>query len=226
MPADTAAPLTARDVHRTYHLGGHELKVLRGINLEVQAGEKVFLCGQSGAGKTTLLYVLGGLEKPTAGDVLVHGQSLYHGGAKQRALARNRTMGFVFQHYFLLPDLTALENVLLPAMIGGRRAEARARELLDRVGLTARIDHLPTELSGGEQQRVAIARALINDPGILYADEPTGNLDAATGAGVMDMLMTVVNESQKTLVVVTHDQTLAQRGDRRLIIKEGLLEED
>eukprot|EP01031_Cornospumella_fuschlensis_P002244 gene2244-biopygen1891 len=114
---------------------------------------------------------------------------------------------------------------MLPAMIGGKNAEARARELLDRVGLTPRIDHLPTELSGGEQQRVAIARALINDPGILYADEPTGNLDAATGAGVMDMLMTVVNESRKTLVVVTHDQTMAKRGDRRLIIKEGLLEE-
>jgi putative ABC transport system ATP-binding protein/lipoprotein-releasing system ATP-binding protein len=134
-------------------------------------------------------------------------------------------MGFVFQHYFLLPELTALENVMLPALIGGRHAEARALELLDRVGLTPRLHHLPTELSGGEQQRVAIARALINDPGILYADEPTGNLDAATGSGVMDMLMSVVAESQKTLVVVTHDQSLAKLGDRRLILKEGKLEE-
>jgi predicted ABC-type transport system involved in lysophospholipase L1 biosynthesis ATPase subunit len=226
MPAATsAAPLTARDVHRTYHLGGHDLPVLRGVNLEVQAGEKIFLCGQSGAGKTTLLYVLGGLEKPTAGDVLLHGCSLYHGKPKERALARNRTMGFVFQHYFLLPDLTALENVMLPAMIGGRDGEARARELLDKVGLTPRVDHLPTELSGGEQQRVAIARALINDPGILYADEPTGNLDAATGTGVMDMLMKVVDESKKTLVVVTHDQAMARRGDRRLLIKDGVLVE-
>lgn len=220
-----SVPLIARDVHRTYVIGTHKLHVLRGLNLEVAPGERVFLCGQSGAGKTTLLYVLGGLEKPTSGDVLLHGQSLYHGTPKSRALARNRTMGFVFQHYFLLPELTALENVILPSMIGGKASEARARELLARVGLSERVDHLPNELSGGEQQRVAIARALINDPGILYADEPTGNLDVATGTGVMDMLMTIVNEAKKTLVVVTHDQTLAKRGDRRLIIKEGLLEE-
>jgi predicted ABC-type transport system involved in lysophospholipase L1 biosynthesis ATPase subunit len=221
----SAATLSAKDVHRIYKIGDHELSVLRGLNVEVAPGEKVFLCGQSGAGKTTLLYVLGGLEKPTSGDVLVHGKSLYLGSAKERALARNRTMGFVFQHYFLLPELTALENVMLPALIGGRQAEERARELLDRVGLTPRLEHLPTELSGGEQQRVAIARALINDPGILYADEPTGNLDATTGFGVMDMLMSVVAESKKTLVVVTHDQTLAKLGDRRLILKEGKLEE-
>lgn len=221
--ASASAPLIAQDVHRIYVLGGHELPVLRGVELEVAAGEKIFLCGQSGAGKTTLLYVLGGLEKPTRGDVLVHGKSLYHGPAGARAKARNLTMGFVFQHYFLLPELTALENVLLPAMIGGRKAESRAKELLDRVGLAQRMDHLPTELSGGEQQRVAIARALINDPGILYADEPTGNLDAATGAGVMDMLMGVVGEAGKTLVVVTHDQSLAKRGDRLLRLKEGVL---
>ncbi len=221
----SAATLSAKDVHRIYKIGDHELSVLRGLNVEVAPGEKVFLCGQSGAGKTTLLYVLGGLEKPTSGDVLVHGKSLYLGSAKERALARNRTMGFVFQHYFLLPELTALENVILPALIGGRQAEERARELLDRVGLTPRLEHLPTELSGGEQQRVAIARALINDPGILYADEPTGNLDATTGSDVMDMLMSVVAESKKTLVVVTHDQTLAKLGDRRLILKEGKLEE-
>ncbi|WP_133795964.1 ABC transporter ATP-binding protein [Prosthecobacter fusiformis] len=221
----SAVPLVATDVHRTYTLGGHQLPVLQGVNLEVAAGEKVFLCGQSGAGKTTLLYVLGGLERPTVGDVLVHGKSLYHGAAKARAQMRNQTMGFVFQHYFLLPELTALENVLLPAMIGGRKLESRARELLDKVGLTPRIDHLPTELSGGEQQRVAIARALINDPGILYADEPTGNLDASTGMGVMDMLIQVVEESKKTLVVVTHDQQMAKRGDRRLLLKQGKLEE-
>lgn len=219
-----AAPLIAQDVHRTYHLGGHDLPVLRGIDLEVAAGEKVFLCGQSGAGKTTLLYVLGGLEKPTRGDVLVQGRSLYHGPAAGRARQRNETMGFVFQHYFLLPELTALENVLLPAMIGGRKADARAKELLERVGLAARMDHLPTELSGGEQQRVAIARALINDPGILFADEPTGNLDAATGGDVMDMLMGVVGEAGKTLVVVTHDLNLAKRGDRLLRLKDGRLE--
>ncbi len=223
--SSAAAPLNAQDVHRTYTIGGHELKVLRGVNLSVAAGEKVFLCGQSGAGKTTLLYTLGGLEKPTAGDVKVHGQSLYFGTGKARAKMRNENMGFVFQHYFLLPELTALENVTLPALIGGRGADELARDLLERVGLKDRMDHLPTELSGGEQQRVAIARALINNPGILYADEPTGNLDSKTGGGVMDMLLTVVDESKKTLVVVTHDQNLAKRGDRTLVIREGQLTE-
>ena len=226
MPDTTrAAPLIAQDVHRTYHLGHHDLPVLRGVHLEVAAGEKVFLCGQSGAGKTTLLYVLGGLEQPTAGDVLVHGRSLYKSPAGERARMRNEVMSFVFQHYFLLPELTALENVTLPAMIGGRKAEDRARELLSRVGLAERLDHLPTELSGGEQQRVAIARALINAPGIIYADEPTGNLDASTGTGVIDMLMQVVDEAKKTLIVVTHDRQLATRGDRRLLLKDGKLEE-
>ncbi|MFO1440119.1 MAG: ABC transporter ATP-binding protein [Verrucomicrobiaceae bacterium] len=223
--SQNAAPLIATDVHRTYHLAGHDLPVLRGVDLEVKAGEKVFLCGQSGAGKTTLLYVLGGLEQPTAGDVLVHGRSLYKSPAGERARMRNEVMSFVFQHYFLLPELTALENVTLPAMIGGRKAEDRARELLSKVGLAERLDHLPTELSGGEQQRVAIARALINDPGIIYADEPTGNLDASTGTGVIDMLMKVVDEAKKTLIVVTHDRQLATRGDRRLLLKEGKLEE-
>jgi putative ABC transport system ATP-binding protein/lipoprotein-releasing system ATP-binding protein len=221
----SAAPLNAEDVHRTYTIGDHELPVLRGVDLSVAAGEKVFLCGQSGAGKTTLLYTLGGLEKPTRGDVKVHGQSLYEGSGKARAKLRNENMGFVFQHYFLLPELTAFENVKLPAMIGGREAEERARELLERVGLKERMDHLPTELSGGEQQRVAIARALINDPGILYADEPTGNLDAKTGSGVIDMLLSVVDESQKTLLVVTHDQELAKRGDRTLVIRDGQLQD-
>jgi predicted ABC-type transport system involved in lysophospholipase L1 biosynthesis ATPase subunit len=221
-----ASPLLATDVHRTYHLAGHDLPVLRGVNLEVHAGEKAFLCGQSGAGKTTLLYVLGGLEKPTRGYVKVHGSSLYHAPAAERARTRNLGMGFVFQHYFLLPELTALENVLLPAMLGGRQAEERAKELLATVGLRERLHHLPTELSGGEQQRVAIARALINDPGILYADEPTGNLDAATGSGVIDMLMKIVDDAKKTLIVVTHDRELAKRGDRRLLLKEGQLVEE
>jgi putative ABC transport system ATP-binding protein/lipoprotein-releasing system ATP-binding protein len=132
-------------------------------------------------------------------------------------------MGFVFQHYFLLPELTALENVMLPAWIGKHDAEQRARALLDQVGLKQRLDHLPTELSGGEQQRVAIARALINNPGILFADEPTGNLDATTGAAVMDMLLDIVNQNGKTLIVVTHDTRMAERGDRRLILQQGKL---
>jgi predicted ABC-type transport system involved in lysophospholipase L1 biosynthesis ATPase subunit len=223
MIVPSALPLVAKDVHRRFTIGGKELHVLRGLNLEVQAGEIVFLCGRSGAGKTTLLYVLGGLERPSEGDVKVEGVSLYHAAAKWRNKTMNQRMGFVFQHYFLLPELTALENVMLPALIGGVEAEQRARELLVRVGLEERMLHLPAELSGGEQQRVAIARALINDPSILFADEPTGNLDAGTGEGVIEMLLALVREQGKTLVVVTHDQKLAERGDRRLIIEEGVL---
>jgi predicted ABC-type transport system involved in lysophospholipase L1 biosynthesis ATPase subunit len=225
MPSAIVSPLIAIDVHRRFSIGGKELHVLRGLNLEVKPGEVVFLCGKSGAGKTTLLYVLGGLERPSLGDVKVDGVSLYTAAAKWRNKTMNQRMGFVFQHYFLLPELTALENVMLPAMIGGKVAESRARELLSRVGLVERMSHLPAELSGGEQQRVAIARALINDPAILFADEPTGNLDAGTGAGVIDMLLELVRETKKTLVVVTHDQKLAERGDRRLMLQEGVLVE-
>ncbi len=198
--------------------------MLRGVSLQVHAGEKVFLCGPSGSGKTTLLYILGGLEKPTQGDVFVSGQALYASSSKLRARIRNKELGFVFQNYHLLPELTALENVTLPALIGGASSEQRATELLGRVGLGERLHHLPTELSGGEQQRVALARALINDPAIILADEPTGNLDAATGSQIMDLLFAVVAESQKTLLVVTHDAKLAERGDRKLVIQQGLLQ--
>ncbi len=225
MDSANAHALSARNVHRRYHMVDEKLHILRGLDLEVEPGEKVFLCGKSGAGKTTLLYVLGGLERPSEGDVLVQGRSLYYCTPEQRCLMRNQTMGFVFQHYFLLPDLTALENVTLPAMIGNKSAGNRARELLERVGLGDRLNHRPTELSGGEQQRVAIARALVNDPGILFADEPTGNLDSTTGGGVMDMLLSVVAETKKTLIVVTHDTRLAERGDRKLVLQEGLLVE-
>lgn len=218
-----APALEVRDVHRRYHLAGHELHVLRGVSLQVRDGEKVFLCGASGSGKTTLLYILGGLEKPTQGDVFVSGQALYASSANQRARIRNKGLGFVFQNYHLLPELTALENVTLPSLIGGKASEARAKELLGRVGLGERVNHLPTELSGGEQQRVALARALINDPAIILADEPTGNLDAATGRQIMDLLFEIVAESRKTLLVVTHDASLAKRGDRKLVIQQGLL---
>ena len=216
-----AAPLAANDVHRTYHLAGHDLPVLRGVNVEVAAGEKVFLCGQSGAGKTTLLYVLGGLEQPTSGDVLVHGRSLYQAAAAERARTRNEVMGFVFQHYFLLPELTALENVMLPAMIGGKKGEARALELLDKVGLTARLQHLPTELSGGEQQRVALARALAQSPKILLADEPTGNLDEATGQHIVDLIMDYNKQFGTTVVLVTHNQRISHRLSHQLILDQN-----
>jgi putative ABC transport system ATP-binding protein/lipoprotein-releasing system ATP-binding protein len=216
--------LSAKDVHRTYRLAGHEVNVLRGITLDVQHGERVFLCGASGAGKTTLLYTLGGLEKPTSGDVFINGQPLYAASSKKRAQLRNTALGFVFQNYHLLPELTAIENVMLPSLIGGKVAIERARELLGRVGLGERVLHLPTELSGGEQQRVALARALINDPAIILADEPTGNLDSTTGKQIMELLFGVVDEARKTLVVVTHDQTMSSLGDRKLMIREGRVE--
>ncbi len=223
MSAPTPA-LSAKDVHRRYKLAGHEVHVLRGLSLDVQHGERVFLCGASGAGKTTLLYTLGGLEKPTTGDVFIGGNPLYAASSNQRARLRNQALGFVFQNYHLLPDLTALENVALPSLIGGKVAMNRAKELLERVGLGERLLHLPTELSGGEQQRVALARSLINDPAIILADEPTGNLDSATGKQIMELLFTVVEEAKKTLVVVTHDANLAKLGDRTLRIRGGVLE--
>ena len=215
--------LSARELRRSFQLGKRKIEVLRGISLEIARGEAVFLCGASGAGKTTLLYTLAGLERPESGTVLLEGRQLYAGSESEQARLRNERMGFVFQGYFLLPELTAFENVLMPSLIGGRAAPENAERALERVGLKERLHHLPGELSGGEQQRVAIARALINDPGIIFADEPTGNLDSKTGEGVVEVLLGLVRESGKTLVVVTHDAQLATRGDRRLEIHDGLL---
>jgi len=213
--------LIARNLRQTYHLGATSLEVLRGIDLTVQKGEMLFLRGASGAGKSTLLYTLAGLEKPLQGEVQFEQHSLFSMKSDRLALLRNKCMGFVFQSYFLLPELTALENVKFPAMLAGKKSENRARSLLNRVGLEKRMDHLPSQLSGGEQQRVAIARALINDPTILFADEPTGNLDAATGLSIIDLLLELSSQDRRTLVAVTHDPQLAARGDRELIIKDG-----
>jgi predicted ABC-type transport system involved in lysophospholipase L1 biosynthesis ATPase subunit len=215
--------IEGRDLHRSFQIGKKVIEVLRGVDLRVRRGERLFLCGSSGAGKTSLLYTLAGLERPNRGTVLVGGRSLYDQPTHDQARLRNRMMGYVFQSYFLLPELTALENVMLPAMIGGQRSEERAEALLDRVGLAARLQHLPAELSGGEQQRVAIARALINDPEIVFADEPTGNLDSKTGESVMQSLLEMVSEQKRTLVVVTHDIHLAESGDRKLILADGRL---
>jgi putative ABC transport system ATP-binding protein/lipoprotein-releasing system ATP-binding protein len=216
--------LSARSLRQTYELGAERLEVLKGVDLDVARGEVVFLRGPSGAGKSTLLYILAGLEHPRAGSVSFEGEQLFALGRDRLATLRNRRMGFVFQSYFLLPELTALENVMLPAMLGGARRAEEARRLLDRVGLSGRLDHLPSQLSGGEQQRVAIARSLINDPGILFADEPTGNLDAATGAGIIDLLLGLARQDGRTFVAVTHDPALAALGDRELYLKEGHLE--
>ena len=218
------AQLIARDLHRSFRIGARQIEVLRGVSLEIQRGEAVFLCGASGAGKTTLLYTLSGLERPDTGVIEFEGTKLYTGSSRTQSRFRNRKMGFVFQGYFLLPELTALENVSLPGMIGGKNRQEEAEASLRAVGLQDRMHHLPPELSGGEQQRVAIARALTNDPDIIFADEPTGNLDSKTGETIVDLLLALARERNKTLLVVTHDNHLAERGDRQLHIRDGTLD--
>jgi predicted ABC-type transport system involved in lysophospholipase L1 biosynthesis ATPase subunit len=219
----TAPQLVARDLHRSFRIGPRRIEVLRGISMEVAYGEAVFLCGASGAGKTTLLYTLAGLERPESGTVEFEGRQLYTGSSASQAQVRNRKMGFVFQGYFLLPELTALENVMLPGMISGKRNRVLGESTLNDVGLADRLHHLPAELSGGEQQRVAIARALTNDPDIIFADEPTGNLDSKTGDSIIELLLELARGRQKTLLVVTHDARLAGLGDRQLRIADGVL---
>ncbi len=205
-------------------MGARRIEVLRGISMHIARNEAVFLSGASGAGKTTLLYTLAGLERPESGTVEFEGRRLYNGSSAAEARLRNEKMGFVFQGYFLLPELTALENVLLPAMIGRKATRDVAAESLAAVGLGDRLHHLPAELSGGEQQRVAIARALTNNPQIIFADEPTGNLDSKTGDVIIDLLLNLARTRNKTLLVVTHDARLAARGDRQLHIKDGVLQ--
>lgn len=209
------------DLHRGYRIGKKSIEVLHGIDLRIERGERVFLCGPSGAGKTTLLYTLAGLERPERGSVRIHGADLYAMKRKEQARFRNREIGYVFQNYHLLPELTALENVAVPGAISGRDSSAMALKALERVGLADRAEHLPAELSGGEQQRVAIARAIVNEPKVLFADEPTGNLDSRNSAEIMAILMDLATEHHVTLVVVTHDQNLAKAGDRTLVIRDG-----
>jgi predicted ABC-type transport system involved in lysophospholipase L1 biosynthesis ATPase subunit len=216
--------LVARDLFQSFRMGARQIEVLRGISMEIAHNEAVFLSGASGAGKTTLLYTLAGLERPESGTVEFEGRRLYSGSSAMQARLRSEKMGFVFQGYFLLPELTALENVLLPAMIARRPTRSDAEESLAAVGLSDRMQHLPAELSGGEQQRVAIARALTNNPDIIFADEPTGNLDSKTGDAIIDLLLNLARQRNKTLLVVTHDARLAARGDRQLHIKDGVLQ--
>lgn len=215
--------IIAENLHRSYTIGRKTVEVLHGLSLNIKRGEKVFLCGPSGAGKTTLMYTLAGLEQPQQGKVLVDGVDIYALNLRRRALFRNKTMGFIFQNYMLMPELTALENASLATAVAGSEATERVKALLERVGLADRMDHLPNELSGGEQQRVAIARALAHNPSLIFADEPTGNLDSRNGRQILDLLFELANEGGKTLVIVTHDSQIASRGDRTLIIRDGVV---
>ena len=216
--------LSARSLTRTYTLGKRALQVLRGVNLDVRRGEFLALRGASGAGKSTLLHLIGGLDAPDAGEIHFAGQNLAALSEGELVQFRRRRVGFVFQAYYLLPELDALENVCLPARVARMpavTAEARGRDLLARVGLKDRMDHKPYELSGGEQQRVAIARALVNEPELLLADEPTGNLDSQTGGEIIELLKELRAEKQTTLVIATHDTRVASRAERVVELVDG-----
>jgi lipoprotein-releasing system ATP-binding protein len=225
--SDATSPmLLARNLHKTYTIGRSQLEVLRGIDLTVERGEFLALRGASGAGKSTLLHLLGGLDLPNEGEILFDGEDLRKLSSSALARLRNKRVGFVFQAYHLLPELSALENVILPARmarLGAEEAETRARDLLGKVGLAKRIEHRPSELSGGEQQRVAIARALVNHPDLILADEPTGNLDSRTGDEIIQLLYTLRAERQATFIMATHSADIAARAPRVIELVDGQL---
>lgn len=225
--------LRARGLHKSYIMGRAPLRVLRGASLQAAQGEFVVVTGASGSGKSTLLHLLGALDIPDRGTVEFNGQSLFDLGDHARRLYRNRDVGFIFQFYHLLPECTVLENVLMPRLVTHsfgswrrirRKARRDAEELLERVGLTERVKHRPSELSGGERQRVAIARALVNRPKLLLADEPTGNLDEEVGEDIL-RLLTELNEAGQTIVMVTHDAKVASHAHRYVRLSEGVIRE-
>jgi ABC-type lipoprotein export system ATPase subunit len=223
------ALLSARTLTKSYTMGRRTLDVLRGVSLEVLRGEFLALRGASGAGKSTLLHLIGGLDSPNAGEIHFAGQNIAAFSERELTDFRNRRVGFVFQAYHLLPELDALENICLPARVArmpAAQAETRGRELLDRVGLGDRWEHKPFELSGGEQQRVAIARALINEPELVLADEPTGNLDSHTGGEIIELLKKLHAEKQTTLVIATHDAKVAAHARRVFELADGRIVED
>lgn len=243
MQNETKPLLEVEILSRAYQMGAIVLPVLKDVSLKVFAGETVAIVGASGAGKSTLLHIIGGLDQPTQGAVRFHDRDIYAMSGRQRTVLRARSIGFVFQFYHLLPELDVLENVMLPAMNSSlgllgfagppdhpRRQTAtrsspreRALNLLQSVGLIERADHLPAELSGGEHQRVAVARALVNEPELLLADEPTGNLDSVTGAQVLNVLFGLVRNDRRTLIMVTHNAEVAARCDRVLKLQDGNL---
>lgn len=216
--------LSVKNLWKSYYLHGRRIDVLKGVSLDIEKGELVSLIGASGAGKSTFLHVIGTLDAPAAGELFFEGRNIFAGNDAEVADFRNRTIGFVFQSHFLLPEFTAVENVAMPALVRRQdRDEAfkYARELLERVGLGARTEHRPGELSGGEAQRVALARALVLKPRLLLADEPTGNLDPATGEGIHQLIREMNKDLGITAVVVTHNEVLAQSMPRRLSLSQG-----
>lgn len=222
----------ASDLHKSYKLGKVSLHVLRGVSFSVKKGEFVCVVGASGSGKSTLLHLIGLIDCADKGHIAVDGTDIGKLSAKRRSRMRCREVGFVFQFYHLLPELTVMENTLLPSMVNSsvvgwaaRRTHRKrqARKLLERLGLGERLKHRPKELSGGERQRVALARALVNSPGLLLADEPTGNLDSKTGGRIMDLLQRFNKETGQTIVMVTHDSALASKADRVLHLRDGRL---
>jgi lipoprotein-releasing system ATP-binding protein len=224
--SDVVFPLSLRDVKRTFVQGDRRLEVLQGVSLDLRPGEIVALVGQSGSGKSTLLHIAGLLERPDGGDVVVDGKSAGAANDRERTGLRRRVLGFVYQYHHLLPEFSAIENVMLPQMLNGRsRAQARshAAELLAMVQLKDRSDHRPGRLSGGEQQRVAIARAVANAPSVLLADEPTGNLDSSTADTVFRQLLSLVRDTGMAALVATHNPELAARMDRTVTLKDGVL---
>ncbi len=226
--AETAGvPLLRADaLTKHYATAAGTLEVLRGVSLHVDQAEIVAITGESGTGKSTLLHLLGGLDRPTSGSVFYDGKDIFEQDDESLARVRNRSVGFVFQFHHLLPEFTALENVAMPAMIGGAslsRASSRSRNLLEQLGLGGRLDHRPSQLSGGEQQRVAVARALMNEPELVLMDEPTGNLDTRTADSLHDEIVRLCEAAGQTFVIVTHNPSLAERAHRVLHLEEGRL---
>ena len=226
--SDLALGLSLDNIRKHFVMGGQDLHVLSGATLKIEAQEVVALLGPSGAGKSTLLHIAGLLDKADEGAVMINGQTCTSLSDTERTRIRRSTIGFVYQFHNLLPEFTALDNVALACMINGksqRKARQRAEELLARLGLGERLNHMPSQLSGGEQQRVAIARALANHPKILLADEPTGNLDEATADKVFDELINLAREEQVAALIATHNNRLAERMDRRIVLHNGQVEE-
>src|SRR5437773_6622094 len=218
------------DIHKTYHLGELDVPVLKGVSLTIERGEMVALMGASGSGKTTLMNILGCLDRPTSGNYWLDGQEIAQLSADGRAMVRNRKIGFVFQSFNLLARTSALENVMMPlaytaSSLSDRDGRERARRVLERVGLGDRLDHHPSQLSGGQQQRVAIARALINNPPLLFADEPTGNLDSHTSEEILRMFQKLNDEQKITIILVTHDAHVAEYARRVIRIRDGVIDE-